>query len=141
MRMRPRGNSGFTLLELLVVVIIVGILATIAVPAFTKAMEKGRSAEAASILGAIKTAEEAYYQENLKYTASLGELAADTISDTSVKHYFKYTLASPTATTFTAIATRKLQSESGPGKGKEPGYSTAYTVTVDQDGNLKGGPP
>ena len=135
--MKRSGKSGFTLLELLVVVIIVGILATIAIPAFLDAMENARSAEARSFLDTVKTAEEAYYQEHLIYTGTFSDLVVDQPSATSTKHYFKYTLASAGSTQFVGTATRKTTGDTG----KSPNFSTAYTITLDQNGNLTGGPP
>ncbi|GEM_PF-504515 len=61
------SKSGFTLLELLIVVIIVSILAAVALPQFTKITEKSRAAEGVMILGAIRTAHLAYYLEHGVY--------------------------------------------------------------------------
>lgn len=55
---------GFTLLELLIVVIIIGILAAIAVPQFNKAVKKSRTTEGSGLVSAILSAEFASYQEN-----------------------------------------------------------------------------
>ena len=65
---------GFTLIELLVVVLIIGILAAIALPQYTKAVEKSRLSEAQQMLGDIATAESIYYMANNHYTESLEAL-------------------------------------------------------------------
>ncbi|MFH0839147.1 MAG: prepilin-type N-terminal cleavage/methylation domain-containing protein, partial [Candidatus Omnitrophota bacterium] len=51
------SKRGFTLLEVLMVVIIIGVLATLAIPQYTKTVEKARAAEAYSNLGTIRKAE------------------------------------------------------------------------------------
>ena len=60
-------RKGFTLLELLIVVIIVGILASIAIPQFLNAVEKGRVAKAKNALGLIAHAAKMYRAENDTY--------------------------------------------------------------------------
>ena len=57
-------NKGFTLIELLVVVLIIGILAAIALPQYTKAVERSRMSEAIQVLGDLATAQSIYYMQH-----------------------------------------------------------------------------
>jgi len=64
MRKVSRGSAGFTLIELLIVVAIIGILAAIAIPAYTGYTTRAKVAGVVNLIGALKTAEAAYYQTN-----------------------------------------------------------------------------
>jgi len=66
-----RKDKGFTLIELMIVVAIIGILAAIAIPNFMNYQCKAKQSEAKSNLGTIRTTQEAYYAENNHYTAVL----------------------------------------------------------------------
>ncbi len=63
----PKQN-GFTLIELMIVVAIIGILAAIAIPNFLKYQAKSRQSEARINLGGIFVAETAYYGEQARYS-------------------------------------------------------------------------
>ncbi len=57
-------KKGFTLLEVLIVVIIIGILASIALPQYTITIEKSKSAEAATNIGSLRTSVDRYWYQN-----------------------------------------------------------------------------
>lgn len=54
-------NKGFTLIELLVVVLIIGVLSAVALPQYTTAVEKARSAEALTLMNAVANSAERYF--------------------------------------------------------------------------------
>ena len=56
-----RSEKGFTLVELMIVVVIIGILASIAIPKFSAMISKAKSTEAKSILNQIISLEVSYY--------------------------------------------------------------------------------
>ena len=65
------SKTGFTLIELLVVVLIIGILSAVALPQYTKAVEKSRAASAWTILNGMRTAAETYSLANSSFTSLL----------------------------------------------------------------------
>jgi prepilin-type N-terminal cleavage/methylation domain-containing protein len=64
---RRRGQAGFTLIELMAVVIITAVLATAGVSVFRKYIFSAKGGEALSVIQAIRSAEEAYQAENHVY--------------------------------------------------------------------------
>ena len=62
-----RSKKGFTLIELMIVVAIIGILAAVAIPNFLSMRYKAKTSEAKANLGAIRTCEEAYKIEEDAY--------------------------------------------------------------------------
>jgi len=62
--MKHSVQKGFTLIELMIVVAIIGILAALAIPAYTDYTIKSRVSEGASLSGGAKTAMEVYWSEN-----------------------------------------------------------------------------
>ncbi len=64
-------KGGFTLIELMIVVAIIGILAAIAIPNFLRFQLKAKSSEGKTNLAAIRTAEESYYSEFGLYVSAL----------------------------------------------------------------------
>ena len=60
-------NSGFTLVEILVVVVILGVLAALAVNIYGRYSKKARTSEALAMLAHIKAKQEAYHAEHYRY--------------------------------------------------------------------------
>ncbi len=69
--MRKNKQSGFTLIELMIVVAIIGILAAIAIPNFIRYQLRSKTTEAKTVLGGIKTSEESFRAEYDNYVATV----------------------------------------------------------------------
>ena len=67
-------KRGFTLIELMIVVAIIGILAAIAIPNFIKFQAKSKQSEAKANLKSVFTSQRSQYQEHDKYLTNVGEL-------------------------------------------------------------------
>lgn len=75
---RHGPRAAFTLIELLIVVVIIGILAAIAIPKFQTTKGKANAASLKTDLRNLSTAQEAYFFENAAYAASLSNLNLNT---------------------------------------------------------------
>jgi prepilin-type N-terminal cleavage/methylation domain-containing protein len=76
---RSHQRQGFSLLELMTVVTIVGVLSAVAIPTFSDYVYKARTAEATEFLGVIRLREESYRAEFGVYCASLASAASPAI--------------------------------------------------------------
>lgn len=109
-----RSRFGFTLTEILIVVIIIGILSTLALPMLVKTLEKAKLGEAVSNLNLIRTGEKIYLLEYGTFWQNLDALNIEN-PNSSTKRYFEYTVESANADNFIAKATRKDGKYSGKG--------------------------
>jgi type IV pilus assembly protein PilE len=95
-------QKGFTLVELMIVVVIVGILASIGIPAYGNYVLRGKLTEASTELAGMRVKLEQYYQDNRTYE---GGCAAGTIAPLpSNTKYFTYTCPVLTASAFIVSA-------------------------------------
>ena len=72
--MRVTNRSGFTLVELLIVVVVIGILATIAIPKFSAMREKSYIAAVTSDLKNLASQQEIYLSNNYTYSTAIADL-------------------------------------------------------------------
>ena len=111
-------NQGFTLLELMVVVLIVGVLASLGLPGYSKMMKKAKVAEADAVLGAMRGAQLRYYAEYGAYTFT------ETNLDIDIPGYGGY----PASSYFTYYSTTSGLVQAV-GKGTVSGVTVNLTIT------------
>ena len=117
-------RKGFTLVELAVVIVIIGVLAAFGVPKFLNSVERSKASEAVAYLSAVQTAQERYIAKQGVYASAVTDL------DITVQSPKYFTVGTITTTntgtnpTWTLTLTRIAATSS---KG-------AYTVTFTQDG-------
>jgi len=105
-RGRKGGRKTFTLVELMVLIIMVGILAVIAIPLYTGYVERGRVTEATSIMGAIITSQkvEKSRKGNFYSASTIPEFKGKGIEISDTK-YFIYETVTTSNGGFTVTAT------------------------------------
>jgi prepilin-type N-terminal cleavage/methylation domain-containing protein len=107
-----RNRKGFTLIELMIVVVIIGILAAIAIPKFNQASARAKEKEADGILKQIYTLQNTYFAEHGQWATAYGDPGLTQVGwedpSASLKHY-----ALPAIGGFGAGATLTMQKAAG----------------------------
>ncbi len=125
-----RGQKGFTLIELMIVVVIIGILAALAIPRFMKATTKAKQSEAKQLLKQIYVMQRAYRQEFNVYpsyaatTPGTAAVWADIGVEIQTGAKYSYVCVGG-ANAFTATATANLDDD-----------AAVDTWTINQTGAL-----
>ncbi len=96
-----KSQGGFSLVELMVVVAIIGVLAAIAVPAVNKYIAKARQSEAKTQLSALYTSEKAFYAEYNAYDSRFGAVGYSPEGQLRFNVGFSSSVAAPAASGYT----------------------------------------
>ena len=124
-----KNTKGFTLIELLVVVLIIGILAAIALPQYTKTVEKSRASEAMLILKAATDAANRFYLMEGTYTGLIltGDQSNLDIEVPASSSNFFFNLGDCKTTSCAIVACRKSDSKAS--DCADAKYNITFTTT------------
>ncbi len=122
-----KNKSGFTLLEIIIVIIIIGILASIALPKFFKTVEFSRGQEALTNLGTVRQAMERCYLFTRSFVPCTGFANLD-VPDPGPGSHWTYLWPGPGVNAYVLTATRSTND----------GGTTSDVIQIDQVG-LKSG--
>ncbi|MEW6352829.1 MAG: type IV pilin protein [Pseudomonadota bacterium] len=127
-----KHQIGFTLIEMMIVVAIIGILAAIAYPSYQDSVRKGRRAEAITALYQMQLAQEKWRATHTSYTTTLSDLGFSTANiPSSGTTYYQIAVTAASSTGFTATAT----AQSAGGQNQDKAGSVSCTpLTITQNG-------
>jgi type IV pilus assembly protein PilA len=101
---KKKGEQGFTLVELLVVIVIIGILTAIALPSFLNQTAKAKQVEAKTNMSSMNKIQQAYRIENGSFSNNFGDLALGRLVGANNPAY-TYTIPTASTTDFAGLAT------------------------------------
>jgi len=100
-----RRARGFTLIEVMITVVIIGILAAVAYPSYQDYIRRGNRSAAQSFMMTIAQRQEQYLLTNRSYTATIGSGGLGLTAPTETNARYTITMTTPTATSYLITAT------------------------------------
>ena len=97
-----RRAGGFSLLELMITVVVIGILAAVAYPSYQDYVKRGNRSAAQTFMMTIAQRQEQYLVSNRSYASTTAALNLTQPSETSGKYTFAINLPTPTSYSITA---------------------------------------
>ena len=138
--MRPLLNRGFTLIELMITVAIVGIIAAIAYPSYIDSVRAGRRSEAMSALLKLQLAQEKWRANNTSYTSTIGGTCTTGLCWSSADisgTYYTIAISAASSSGFTGTATPVSGKGQENDKANGVNCSTSSSpLKVNQDGPI-----
>ncbi len=129
---QTRSDRGFTLIELMIVVVVVAILATIAMPSYTEYIRRSQVVEAPTYLSDFRVKLEQYYQDYRNYGGPAGTTCANGTGapawasfSASGTSYFTYSCALSSSGTMFVVTATGIRGKSSDG----------HIYTIDADNN------
>lgn len=111
-------SSGFTILEIMIVVVIIGVLASLALPKFYGMVERTRSVEAITVLQEMRMAMERCYISSMTYNGCAAKVSADlNVLLTGVNHHFALSGTTSGPNTWAIILNRNTHELATPDPG------------------------
>ena len=131
---RVTGASGFTLIELMIVVTIVAALATMAISGYINSVRKSRRTEARTALLDLASREERFMSTNSIYSNTPSDLGySGSLPIVIGNGYYQVNIPTPGAATSTVPATFTMTASPVPGKGQDKD-APCQSFTVDNTG-------
>jgi len=121
-------SRGFTLVELMVAVAVLGVIVAVAYPAYIDFLERSRRAEAQEALQNVATLQEQFYTNNKGYSGSLSDLD---VSTTTENAYYQLSLS--TASSIDGSAQTYTISASA--QGAQASDTDCAAIHLDSNGN------